>query len=139
MHFLTNSPEETLALGMRFASQLHGGDVVALSGALGTGKTHFVKGVCKGLGYEGLVSSPTFALINEYPGNPTVYHVDLYRLERAAQVQPLGLEELMRSDTVVMIEWPEVAATMLPATAYHVVCDYGPDESSRTFAISEPA
>ena len=139
MLFLTHSPEETLDLGKQFASRLRGGDVVALSGALGTGKTHFVKGVCSGLGYAGLVSSPTFALINEYAGTPTLYHVDLYRLESAAQVRPLGLEELMRPDTIMLIEWPELAAALLPSTAIRIVCEYGDDETSRRFTVTEGA
>ncbi len=133
--WISHSVEETLALGERFAMRLRGGDVVALRGDLGTGKTHLVKGICKGLGFEGVASSPTFALINEYDTTPVVYHVDLYRLDNASQVPALGLEELMRPDTIMLVEWPEVASTIIPADVWRITCAHGDDDSTRTFSI----
>lgn len=125
-----------MELGAQFSRKFRGGDVVAIQGELGTGKTHFVKGVCRGLGYEGIVSSPTFALIQEYATTPTVYHVDLYRIESASQLVPLGLEELMQPSSIVLIEWPLLAASLLPPGAWHVDCGYGGNETDRTFLIS---
>ena len=106
-HF-TRSEDETLAVARRLAARLSPGDVILVSGNLGAGKTAFVRGLAQGLGIDpGEVSSPTFTLIHEYRGGRlTLYHVDLYRLERAA-TEDLGLEELGMEDGVLAIEWPE--------------------------------
>jgi tRNA threonylcarbamoyladenosine biosynthesis protein TsaE len=107
LDLLTNSEEETEAAGERFASSLTPGDVVLLYGDLGAGKTAFVRGLARGLGAgDDDVSSPTFTLIQEYAGRATLYHVDLYRLE-PAEVDDLGLEELLSGDGIVAIEWAE--------------------------------
>jgi len=107
LDLLTNSEEETEAAGERFASSLTPGDVVLLYGDLGAGKTAFVRGLARGLGAgDDDVSSPTFTLIQEYAGRATLYHVDLYRLE-PAEVDDLGLEELVSGDGIVAIEWAE--------------------------------
>jgi tRNA threonylcarbamoyladenosine biosynthesis protein TsaE len=105
---LTNSEDETAALARRFAATLRRGDVVLLSGNLGAGKTAFVRGLAEGLGIDPReVSSPTFTLVHEYRGGRLpLYHVDLYRLERAA-TNDLGLEELGARDGVLAIEWPD--------------------------------
>lgn len=137
--WVSHSVDETLAIGERLAARLRGGDVVALSGELGSGKTHLVKGVCKGLGFDGLVSSPTFALINEYDCTPTVYHVDLYRLDNPAQIPPLGLEEMMRPDAIMLIEWPDVAAAILPTAALHVRCAHGDSDDERIITVEQRA
>ena len=136
--WVSHSVAETIALGEGIAARLRGGDVVTLSGELGSGKTHFVKGVCGGLGYDGVVSSPTFALINEYPCTPTIFHVDLYRLESPAQLRPLGLEELMRPDTIVLIEWPAVAAAIVPERCWRIDCACGDSENERIFHVMAP-
>jgi tRNA threonylcarbamoyladenosine biosynthesis protein TsaE len=105
---LTQSEEETQALAREFAATLNAGDVVLLSGDLGAGKTTFVRGLAEGLGVDpGEVSSPTFTLVHEYRGGRlTLYHADLYRLERAA-TGDLGLEEIGVRDGVLAIEWPD--------------------------------
>lgn len=105
---LTHSEEETLTLARGLAAGLRAGDVLLLSGDLGAGKTAFVRGLASGLGIDpGEVSSPTFTLIHEYRGGRlTLYHADLYRLERAA-AEDLGLEETGAADGVLAIEWPE--------------------------------
>lgn len=103
----TRSEDETSAAGERLARGLRGGDVVLLYGELGAGKTAFVRGLATGLGAPaGEVSSPTFTLVQEYPGRVMLYHVDLYRLE-PKEVDDLGLEELVLGDGVVAIEWAE--------------------------------
>lgn len=104
---LTNSEEETSAIGERLAASLRQGDVVLLYGELGAGKTAFVRGLARGLGASPEdVSSPTFTLIQEYAGRVTLYHVDLYRLE-PKEIPDLGLEDLVLGDGVVAIEWAE--------------------------------
>jgi tRNA threonylcarbamoyladenosine biosynthesis protein TsaE len=105
---ITRSEEETAALARELARHLHAGDVLLLSGNLGAGKTAFVRGMAEGLGLESdAVSSPTFTLVHEYRGGRlTLYHVDLYRLDRAA-TEDLGLEEMGIADGILAIEWPD--------------------------------
>jgi tRNA threonylcarbamoyladenosine biosynthesis protein TsaE len=105
---ITHSEEETAAVARNLAATLGAGDVLLLSGNLGAGKTEFVRGVAEGLGVDPHeVSSPTFTLVHEYRGGRlTLYHVDLYRLDRAATAD-LGLEEMGVADGVLAIEWPD--------------------------------
>lgn len=114
---VTHSPEETIELGRKFGAALQGGQVVALVGPLGAGKTHFIKGVAAGLGSpdQSRVNSPTFVLINEYEsrgGELTVYHIDAYRLQSVAEFEALGFADYCRPDAVILIEW---ADKVLPA------------------------
>ncbi len=104
---LTSSEEETAAAGARLGASLQAGAVLLLYGDLGAGKTAFVRGLARGLGApDDEVTSPTFTIVQEYPGRITLYHVDLYRLEER-EVDDLGLEELVLGDGVVAIEWAE--------------------------------
>jgi tRNA threonylcarbamoyladenosine biosynthesis protein TsaE len=104
----TRSEDETASLARDLAATLRAGDVLLLSGNLGAGKTAFVRGLAAGLGIDPHdVSSPTFTIVHEYRGGRlTLYHVDLYRLERAA-TEDLGLEDLGARDGVLAIEWPD--------------------------------
>ncbi|MBI3933997.1 MAG: tRNA (adenosine(37)-N6)-threonylcarbamoyltransferase complex ATPase subunit type 1 TsaE [Acidobacteria bacterium] len=110
---ITRSPEETVELGRRLASQLAPPVLVVLLGDLGAGKTTLTKGIAAGLGAasEEEVTSPTFTLIHEYGvtkrGAPRVYHVDLYRIESARELETLGLEDLLAERAVVIVEWGE--------------------------------
>ena len=118
----TGSEEETAAVANALAAELVAGDILLLSGSLGAGKTAFVRGLAEGLGIDAhAVSSPTFTLVHEYRGGRlTLYHVDLYRLDRAA-TEDLGLEELGVSDGVLAIEWPDrLTHTLGPATRVHL-------------------
>ncbi len=112
----TRSEAETIALGERLARELPARGVVLLIGNLGAGKTMLAKGIVSGRGAAPPeeVSSPTFTLIHEYGGG-RVYHVDLYRLEEARELATLGLEELFDGEALVLIEWGERFARMLPA------------------------
>ena len=112
----TRSEDETASLARDLAATLRAGDVLLLSGNLGAGKTAFVRGLAAGLGIDPHdVSSPTFTLVHEYRGGRlTLYHVDLYRLGRAA-TEDLGLEELGARDGVLAIEWPDRLTHSLPA------------------------
>jgi tRNA threonylcarbamoyladenosine biosynthesis protein TsaE len=111
---VTRSEDETADLARELAATLNPGDVILLSGNLGAGKTAFVRGLASGLGLDPEdVSSPTFTLVHEYRGGRlTLYHADLYRLERVA-TEELGLEEMGVSDGVLAIEWPDRLAHAL--------------------------
>jgi tRNA threonylcarbamoyladenosine biosynthesis protein TsaE len=110
----TQSEEETIALGEILARELPAKIVVLLIGNLGAGKTTIAKGIVKGLGaaHQDEVSSPTFTLIHEY--GPAVYHVDLYRLDRAEQVASIGLDEIFERRAVVLVEWGERFPELMP-------------------------
>jgi len=110
----TATAEETLALGRELAAALRPGDVIALSGMLGAGKTTLVKGIAQGLDVTEPVTSPTFTLIQEYEGRLPLYHVDLYRIKEAEELEDLGLEEYFYARGVTLIEWPAKAAAFLP-------------------------
>ena len=111
----THSEDETIAVARELASSLRAGDVVLLSGTLGAGKTAFVRGLAEGLGINpDDVSSPTFTIVHEYRGGRlSLYHADLYRLERAA-TEDIGLEEMGVQDGVLAIEWPDRLTHELP-------------------------
>jgi len=122
--FRTASEEETIALGERLAHLLPRRAVVLLVGNLGAGKTTLAKGIVKGLGAAepDEVASPTFTLIHEYPladsaaaGRQRVYHIDLYRLDKANEASRLGMDELFEKDAVVLIEWAEKFPELMPA------------------------
>jgi len=99
---------------------LNGGEILALHGVLGSGKTQLVKGLARGLGYRGDVTSPTFTLVHEYRGGRLpVYHLDLYRIKGEKEAIAIGLEEYVPSDGVTVIEWPERMETILPPDAQH--------------------
>lgn len=109
----TSGPEETRALGEKIGRIAEAGDVILLSGELGAGKTVFVQGAARGLGFEGTVSSKSFVLMGEYPGRLTLYHADLYRLDSPEQVEDLALAEIS-ADGVLIVEWPERGDWALP-------------------------
>ena len=110
----TQSEEETIALGETLAAELPARIAVLLIGNLGAGKTTLAKGIVKGLGaaQPDEVSSPTFTLIHEY--SPSVYHIDLYRLDRPEQVATLGLDEIFERQAVVLVEWGERFPELMP-------------------------
>ncbi|MGA9118258.1 MAG: tRNA (adenosine(37)-N6)-threonylcarbamoyltransferase complex ATPase subunit type 1 TsaE [Bacteroidota bacterium] len=132
----TTSPEETIALGKELGSTLLCGDVVAISGTLGTGKTCFVKGVCESLGVQAHVGSPTFTLINEYPGaSCTVVHIDLYRLRKGKELQELGLLEYFDEGHICLVEWPEMVLPLLPQDHHTVSIRHGSTSLTRVISI----
>lgn len=103
----TQSEEETLAWAQEFATHLRLGDVVALQGNLGAGKTVISRGICKALGFTGSIHSPTYALVHEYPNTPPIYHLDLYRLGPGADLAEIGIDHYAFSEGITLIEWPE--------------------------------
>lgn len=100
---------ETEALGERLGRRLGAGDVVTLSGPLGSGKTTFAKGLARGLDIADDVTSPTYALVSEYRGRLTLYHVDLYRISTAGQYASLAMDEMLHGPWITVVEWPEHA------------------------------
>ena len=112
----TSSREETIQLGQFIGEMLKPGCVIGLCGELGTGKTHVIKGVAKGLGVDEryYVTSPSFTIINEYPGRIPLNHFDLYRLEGTDQIEDLGYEEYFYGEGVTVIEWAEKVLPLLP-------------------------
>ncbi|MBN1282523.1 MAG: tRNA (adenosine(37)-N6)-threonylcarbamoyltransferase complex ATPase subunit type 1 TsaE [Proteobacteria bacterium] len=120
MRKLTRSPDETFALAAQFSRRLKPGDVLALVGELGAGKTRFVQGLAAGLGVpEGVfVRSPSFALINEYRGGRMpLYHFDFYRLTRPSELADLGVEEYFSGDGATVVEWADRFPGSLPERA----------------------
>src|SRR5947208_10205088 len=117
---VTSSAQETDATGERLGATLGAGDVVALSGELGAGKTVFVQGLVRALGVTTGATSPTFVLVNEYRGRLPVHHVDAYRTESLAELLDLGLEELIDGGGVTVIEWAERLEPLVPARAVRV-------------------
>jgi tRNA threonylcarbamoyladenosine biosynthesis protein TsaE len=111
----TSSPQQTEALGTALGALLRAGDIVALSGELGAGKTIFTRGIAEGAGATGHIASPTFTFIREYHGPVTMFHADLYRLDEPAQLEDIGLEEILDAGGIVVIEWAEKARALLPA------------------------
>ena len=114
--YVTTSDEETIRLGQRLGDLLSEGDVVALVGELGSGKTWFTKGLALGLGVspDTIVTSPSFTLVNEYKGRYTFYHMDFYRLENLPEVLSAGLEEYLHDSGVVAFEWADRWPEILP-------------------------
>jgi tRNA threonylcarbamoyladenosine biosynthesis protein TsaE len=115
MKFLTESSEQTEQLGRQWADALQAGDVIALTGELGSGKTTLVRGVAEGLGVERSgVSSPSFVLVRTYEGRLPIFHVDLYRLEGAPEAASVGVEECYEQNGVTLIEWANQVPEVLP-------------------------
>jgi tRNA threonylcarbamoyladenosine biosynthesis protein TsaE len=126
---------ETIELGRQLAARLKAGDVVALSGELGAGKTCLVKGIAAGLRVAQEVTSPTFTLIHEYRGGRcALYHIDLYRLDSARQVLAIGIEDYLNGDGVTVIEWAEKIEALLPERAIHIKLSVV-DETTRRIEI----
>jgi len=133
----TFSPEETIQLGEFIGGILKPGAVIGMCGELGTGKTHLIKGLARGLDVEGryYVTSPSFTIINEYPGRIPLNHFDLYRLDEAGQLEELGYEEYFYGDGVTVIEWAEKVLSLLPQNRLMVEITYL-GENHRKFKIT---
>ena len=105
---ITHSEEETQRLGHKLATLFKPGDLIALIGELGAGKTTFVKGVASELGHRGVVTSPTFTLVHEYPTDIPLFHIDCFRLRNQTEIASAGLEEYLGDGKIVLVEWAEL-------------------------------
>ena len=112
-NFISASEEETKNIAAEFAKNLKPGDIVCLFGDLGAGKTAFTKGIAQALGSKYEPVSPTFNIVNEYPGNITIYHFDLYRLGSTDDLYSIDIDSYLYSDGICVIEWPQIALELL--------------------------
>ena len=120
MDVVSNSPEETIELGRKVGSQLKGGEIVAVCGALGSGKTHLIKGIASGVGAAKAekVTSPTFVIINEYKGRLDIYHIDAYRLDSISEFEMIGFDDYCQPQSVILIEWADKIESALKDMDY---------------------
>ena len=137
MEFYTRAEAETEALGARLAAVLAPGAVVAYRGGLGMGKTAFTRGLARGLGYKGRVTSPTFTIVNEYEGGRLpLFHFDMYRLEGADALFDIGWEDYLDRGGVCAVEWSELAEEALPPETVFVTIARSPEaDNSRVITI----
>ena len=110
---IVSSEEETEILAEQFAKQLKGKNIVLLNGELGTGKTFFIKAVCNFLGIDS-VSSPSFAIVNEYSNKIKIIHFDFYRIKRVTELYDIGFEEYLSEEAIIFIEWADMFQEILP-------------------------
>jgi tRNA threonylcarbamoyladenosine biosynthesis protein TsaE len=131
----TSSPQETENAGADLAARLSPGDVVLVSGELGTGKTTFVRGACRALGVGGPVTSPTFTIGHVLAGDPEVAHLDLYRLGSIAGEDPALLEDYLTDDRIAFVEWPAAGEPAIERVAARVLLEHlGGDRRRITIA-----
>lgn len=135
--WMSHSPEETFELGRKLGAILEEGTVLFLTGELGSGKTAFVQGLARGLGVPETyyVTSPTYTLVNEYPGRLTLYHMDLYRIADESEIFDLGLEEMIEGGGAVVVEWPERLPEGFVEPALRLNIKVLPDDS-RNFILT---
>lgn len=130
--------EGVRSLGHQLASFLCPGDVIAMSGDLGTGKTTLTKAIAEGLGVTELVTSPTFTIVHEYQGRLPLYHFDVYRVHDPEELYELGYEEYFFGQGVSVVEWADLIPDLIPAQALTIAIEYSPDPEERIYRISGP-
>ena len=120
LDIISESPEQTIELGRRIGQQLKGGEIIAVCGQLGSGKTHLIKGIAAGAGAQDRkrVTSPTFVIVNEYAGKFDIYHVDAYRLNSVDEFEMIGFDDFCYSGSVVLIEWADKIEAALQTMDY---------------------
>jgi tRNA threonylcarbamoyladenosine biosynthesis protein TsaE len=132
----SRSVAETIALGRQIGTILRPGDVIALVGRLGAGKTHLSKGLALGLGVADSrsVNSPTFVLINEYEGRCPIHHIDAYRLTSADELSAIGFDEMLAGHCVILVEWADRVPAAMPQRTLWIEIET-PDENTRLFLL----
>ena len=133
LHIITHSPQETNTLGARIGRIVAPGTIIALSGDLGSGKTVFVQGLAQGLDVPDhyYITSPSYTLINEYPGRHLFFHIDLYRIDNLSDLEEIGLYEIMDGDGVVAIEWADKLGDEIPLNHLAIYFDILDQDSRR--------
>ena len=138
MDYLSNSVEETEALGAELAGRLEPGDVVAFTGDLGAGKTAFVRGLARGLGIPDRVTSPTFTIVNEYEGGRLpLFHFDMYRLGSADELYDIGWEDYLARGGGCAVEWSEIVRDALEPGCIRVDLRRGERDGQRRITVTE--
>lgn len=132
----SHSYEDTLKIGEEIAENLKGSEVIALFGGLGMGKTALTTGIAKGLGCADCVSSPTFALVNEYHGKCNIYHFDMYRISSWDDLYSIGFFDYLDTG-VLVIEWSENIENALPDEYIRITIEKGNDENERILTVEE--
>lgn len=133
--FLSKSVDETEAFAESFAKGLKPGTVLAFFGGMGMGKTAFTRGLAKGLGFEGQVSSPTFAIVNDYGGTPPLAHFDMYRIESWDDLYTTGFFDYQDQGYILAVEWSENIENALPENAIRISISHGEGENDRIITI----
>ena len=136
MEYLSHSPEETEHIGEMLGRRLRPGTVVAYRGGLGMGKPAFTRGLARGLGCAGRVTSPTFTIVNEYDGATPLFHFDMYRLGSSDELFDIGWEDYLTRGGVCAVEWSERVDDAMPADTLWVDIARGTDESDRIITIT---
>jgi tRNA threonylcarbamoyladenosine biosynthesis protein TsaE len=136
--YITQSQEETFAIGVELGKKAKPGDIFALIGDLGTGKTILAKGIAKGLGIDEEITSPTFTLLEVYESDIPLYHFDLYRISDDTELENLFFEEYWFGDGVSVIEWADRAMKRLPKDMYIITLEYL-DKNRRKITVEYPA
>lgn len=136
MEFHTRCEAETEALGARLAAVLSPGAVVAYRGGLGMGKTAFTRGLARGLGYKGRVTSPTFTIVNEYDGTTPLFHFDMYRLDSEDDLFDIGWDDYLARGGVCAVEWSERIDSALPPDALTVSIARGENDNDRIITVT---
>ncbi len=137
----TNSPDETIEFGRNLGAKLRGGEVIAICGPLGSGKTHLIKGIAAGAGAEDPthVNSPTFVIINEYSGRLDICHIDAYRLDSISEFEMLGFDDYCHRGSVVLIEWADKIESALQGIDYiRIELDHAGESIRRIHAENTP-
>ncbi len=134
---LVMSETELVEWGERLGADAHPQLVIALTGELGAGKTTLAQAICRGYGVTAPVTSPTYAIVHEYtsPRSP-VFHIDLYRIERVEELEQIGWSDIVRSNALVIVEWPERAGELLPPAHLPIALDYDPARSDRRLLLA---
>jgi tRNA threonylcarbamoyladenosine biosynthesis protein TsaE len=141
LRFVTTTPEETRRFGSALGASLEPGAFVGLEGPLGSGKTVVVQGAARALGYDGYVTSPSFVIVNEYEGRLSMFHVDLYRVAGAQELDDIGYREVFFGDGVALVEWSDRADEFLPSDRLEIAIrmERGDVRIFRVSALGEQA
>ena len=137
MQFLSHSAQETESIGESLAQELRAGDVLAFTGSLGMGKTAFTRGLARGLGCRGRVTSPTFTIVNEYEGKTPLFHFDMYRLGSSDELFDIGWDDYLARGGVCAVEWSERVSDELPEDTIFVDIARGEEgENTRVITVT---
>ena len=135
MTIITNNAEETIAVGEKLGASMDSGDVIALYGDLGAGKTTIIRGIAQGLGISSRVTSPTFTIVNEYPGKIPLFHFDMYRIADKDELFEIGWDEYLERDGICIVEWSENIEGAFPPGTIRIRIDKL-DENKRSITIN---